>query len=144
MAAAVAAVLFAPNVIWQLQHEYATLQFAANLRRDVVLDHGRLLFVLGQFLYFHPLTPLVWGSGLLLGLRRDERLRPFAVQFAFLFAAWLVLGGKPYYLASAYPPVLAAGGIALERSLATRTALLRGFIGSFSGLTARPSHAPVR
>jgi hypothetical protein len=124
LAAAVAAALFAPNVLWQLQHDYATLEFAGNLRRDVVLDHGRLLFVLGQFLYFHPLTALVWGSGLLLGLRSDERVRPFAVQFAVLFGAWLVLGGKPYYLASAYPAVLAAGGVALERRLEAK---LRAF-----------------
>jgi hypothetical protein len=117
LAAVVAAALFAPNVLWQHRHDYATLQFAAGLRRDVVLDHGRLLFVLGQLLYFHPLTPLVWGCGFVFGLRSDERVRPFAVQFAFLFAAWLVLGGKPYYLASAYPAVLAAGGVVLERRL---------------------------
>jgi hypothetical protein len=134
LAAVVAAVLFAPNVLWQVQHDYATLQFAANLRRDVVRDHGRLLFVLGQFLYFHPLTPLVWGSGLLLGLRGDERVRPFAVQFAFLFAAWLVLGGKPYYLATAYPAVLAAGGIALERRLGTNRWAFRALSLSLGGV----------
>lgn len=134
LAAAVAAVLFAPNVLWQVQHDYATLQFAAHLRRDVVLDHGRLLFVLGQFLYFHPLTPLVWASGVVLGLRRDERVRPFAVQFAFLFATWLVLGGKPYYLASAYPAVLAAGGIALERRLDEHRWAFRALSFSLGGV----------
>jgi hypothetical protein len=40
----------------------------------------------------------------------------FLATFAFLF----VVGGKPYYLASAYPPVLAAGGVALERWLVAR------------------------
>jgi hypothetical protein len=118
LAAAVAAVLFAPNVVWQAQHDYATFDFASNLRRDVVMESGRLLFVLGQLLYFHPLTPIVWGSGLVMALRGDERVRPFAIQFVFLFGAWMLLGGKPYYLASAYPAVLAAGGVALERRFA--------------------------
>jgi hypothetical protein len=134
LAGAVAALMFAPNVLWQLQHQYATVQFAANLRRDVVLDHGRLLFVLGQFLYFHPITPLVWGAGLVFGLRSDERVRPFTVQFAFLCAAWLVLGGKPYYLASAYPAVLAVGAIALERKLEARRFAFRALSVSLGGL----------
>jgi hypothetical protein len=134
LAAGVAAVLFAPNVLWQVEHDYATFQFASNLRRDVVMGSGRLLFALGQLLYFHPLTPIVWGSGLALALRSDERVRPFAIQFVFLFAAWMLLGGKPYYLASAYPAVLAAGGVALERRFAKGGWGFRPLVLSLGGI----------
>jgi hypothetical protein len=67
-------------------------------------------------------------------LRSDERVRPFAVQFAFLFAAWLVLGGKPYYLASAYPAVLAAGGVVLERRLEAKRWAFRTLWLSLGGV----------
>jgi hypothetical protein len=45
------------------------------------------------------------------------------VLFLAMFAALLALGGKPYYLAAAYPAMFAAGGVALERWLAARARL---------------------
>jgi hypothetical protein len=137
LAAVVALVLFVPNLGWEVHHGFPTLEFAGNLRRDVLFNHGRLLFVLGQLLYFHPLAMPVCIGGVAFALRRPERgMRMFALQFVVLFLAWLALGGKPYYLASAYPALLAAGGIALERWLERRLALFRGFVLALAGLGA--------
>jgi hypothetical protein len=81
-----------------------------------------VLFVAGQFLYFHPLAAPVWMAGLVFAFAEPGRVtRPFAVLFVTMLALLLVTGGKPYYLASAYPGVLAAGGLGLERWLASRT-----------------------
>jgi hypothetical protein len=75
----------------------------------------------------------VWGAGLWFAFtRRGEDSRPFAVLFLVMFAALLVMGGKPYYLAGAYPAVLAAGGVALERWLDDRTRLFRSFVGGLA------------
>jgi hypothetical protein len=126
---AIAILLFAPNLVWQAQNDFATFEFSSNLRRDILVEQGRALFALGQILYFHPLVVPVWIGGIVLALTEAGRaMRPFAVLFLVMFATLLVLGGKPYYLASAYPAVLAAGGIALERWLKERAVWWRSIV----------------
>jgi hypothetical protein len=128
---AIALALFVPNLIWQLQNGFPTLEFSANLRHHVLLQQGRLLFVLGQILYFHPLAVPVWIAGIAYAFTVAGRaVRPFAILFVAMFVAFLVLGGKPYYLASAYPALLAAGGVALERWGATRPLAWRSLVAA--------------
>ncbi len=113
LAVALAAAIATPNFIWLAQNDFATLEFMRNLSGELLDQQGRLLFVLGQLLYFHPLAAPVWLVGAAVGIRKiDRHQRPFALQFLAMFAFLLVSGGKPYYLASAYPAVLAIGAIA--------------------------------
>jgi hypothetical protein len=134
LGAALAALLFAPNLLWQAQHDFATLQFVRTLRHELLSEQGRLLFVLGQLLYFHPLAVPVWLAGLAYASTREGvAARPFAVLFLGMSVFLLLTGGKPYYLGSAYPPVLAAGGVALERWLARRTQTRRVLTASLAG-----------
>lgn len=122
-----------PNLLWQADHGFATLEFLRQLRHDVLALQGRGLFVAGQLLYFHPLAVPVWVAGIAFAFTRQGRAaRPFAWVFVVLFGSYFVLGGKPYYLASAYPAVLAAGGVALERHLATRQGARRLLVGSLA------------
>jgi hypothetical protein len=133
LGAGVAFLVAAPNLVWQLQNGFATFEFMRTLRHEVLLEQGRVLFVAGQFLYFHPLAAPVWMAGLVFAFTEKGRsTRPFAVLFLTMFALLLVMGGKPYYLASAYPGVLAAGGLGLERWLASRTVTLRVLFASLA------------
>ncbi len=129
----VALAVAAPNLAWQVQHDFATLTFIRTLRHEVLAEQGRALFVAGQLLYFHPLVVPVWVAGLVFAFREPGRAaRPFALLFVIMFAALLGMGGKPYYLASAYPAVLAAGGVALERWFASRVVLYRVALASLA------------
>ncbi len=120
-----------PNLVWQAENGFPTLEFMRTLRHEVLVEQGRGLFVAGQFLYFHPLATPVWIAGLVFAFTgRGRATRPFALLFLAMFAFLLVVGGKPYYLASAYPAVLASGGIALEHWLATRVAGRRALVAS--------------
>ncbi len=133
LGASVAFVLLVPNLAWQVANGFASLEFMRTLRHEVLAEQGRGLFVAGQLLYFHPLAVPVWLAGLAFGFTRSGRAaRPFALLFMLVFAFLFVMGGKPYYLGSAYPPVLAAGGIALERWLATRAASRRTLVASLA------------
>ncbi len=115
---AIAITLVVPNLVWQAENGFATFEFMRTLRDEILVEQGRGLFVAGQLLYFHPLALPVWAAGLVYAFTGEGRAaRPFAVIFIVMFLVLFVSGGKPYYLASAYPPVLAAGGIALERWL---------------------------
>lgn len=132
------AFLFAvPNLWWQIENGFATLEFMRTLRHEVLAQQGRGLFAAGQLLYFHPLAVPVWISGLVFAFtERGRSTRPFALLFLAMFSFLLMAGGKPYYLASAYPPVLAAGGIALERGLATRVKMRRALVAALAATGA--------
>jgi hypothetical protein len=133
----VAFALFLPNLVWQAESSFATVEFMRTLRLEVLAGQGRGLFLAGQLLYFHPLAAPVWIAGLVWAFTRAGRhVRPFALQFVVLLGFLFVVGGKPYYLASAYPVVLAAGGIALERWLAARTTLRRALVSSLAATGA--------
>jgi hypothetical protein len=116
LAVAVALVLFLPNLVWQVQHGFPTLEDLRNVKRtgkNVVL--GPAAFVGQQILMMHPVLLPIWLAGLawlFAGARGRYRLLGwiFVVIFALMFA----LEGKNYYLAPIYPMLLAAGGVGLE------------------------------
>jgi hypothetical protein len=128
---AMAAVLVLPNFLWQVENGFVSLEFMQNLRREVLAEQGRGLFLAGQILYFHPLAVPVWVAGIRFAFSdRGRAARPFAVLFIGMGLFLLVAGGKPYYQASAYPPMLAAGSVALESWLGQRPRLRRALVGS--------------
>jgi hypothetical protein len=88
-----------------------------------------------QLLLLHPLAAPLWLTGLWRLLFHDEGRRDRALGVAFLVAAavLMALRARPYYLAPAYPMLLAAGGIACERWWAGRRAWLRP---AYAGLLA--------
>jgi hypothetical protein len=133
LGAALALALLLPNLIWQVQNGFPTFEFLRTLRVQVLERQGRLLFAAGQLLYFHPIALPIWVAGVATPLgKRFTAARPFAVLFLLLFGFFLLVGGKPYYLASAYPPVLAAGGVALERWFEQRVGLRRAFVSALA------------
>lgn len=129
----VAFVLVVPNLVWQMENGFASLEFMRALRHEVLATQGRALFAAAQILYFGPFAAPVWLAGLSFAFTRSgSTCRPFALLFVVMFMFLLVAGGKPYYLGSAYPPVLAAGGVALERWLAPRVVLRRLLVAALA------------
>jgi hypothetical protein len=126
LGATVALVLWAPNLLWQARHDWATLEFLRNIQAGMLADIPRPLFLLGQFLYMHPFSVLLWGAGLAGTVTAPDR-RPFVWIFAVALVAFLISGAKPYYLAPAYPPLFAVGALSWERWLGSRTARV-GFV----------------
>jgi 4-amino-4-deoxy-L-arabinose transferase-like glycosyltransferase len=128
--AAVAAALFLPNLVWQWRHGFPTLEDLANVRssgKNVAL--APLSFLAEQALMMHPITLPVWLAGLWsLLVGAGKRYRALGLVFLVLLLSMMALHGKSYYLAPAYPMLLAAGGVAIERRLAaivsTRRSLL--------------------
>jgi hypothetical protein len=118
LAAALALGIWMPNLAWQAGHDWATVEFLRNIRTGMLAEIPRSLFLLGQLLYMHPFSTLVWGVGLMAGVRAREG-RPFVWIFLLALGVFLVTRAKPYYLAPAYPPLLALGAIAWERWLTT-------------------------
>jgi hypothetical protein len=117
----VSLLLFLPNLIWQIQHRFISLEFLSYLHaRD--LSEGRYRgFFLGQFLVcVNPVSVPLAVLGLWFYLVREEGRRYRALGWMFLLTVSLfaVAGARFYYTAPLYPMLLAAGGTALEGRLA--------------------------
>jgi len=117
----VALAIFLPNLVWVASHGFPHLEMLANIRadgRNVALSP--LAFLGQQVLANHPLALPVWlgGLGWLLAGREGRRYRALGIAFLVVIAEMLLLDGRIYYPAPAYPMLLAAGGVAIERGLA--------------------------
>jgi hypothetical protein len=122
LAAALALALFSPHVVWQVQHDWPTVEFLRNKASDQIPHIPPLLFVVDQLKTTGTLLPVV-AAGLvwLLAAREARPHRIVAVVWLGVVGLLMFSGsGRSYYTAGAYPVLLAAGGVALERLTQTR------------------------
>jgi hypothetical protein len=115
----VALLVFAPNLVWQVRHDFATLEDLRNVARmgkNVVL--GPAEFVVQQAVIMHPVLLPLWLAGLVRLFRTERgRYRALGWTFVVFFVVMFALKAKNYYLAPIYPLPLAAGAVALEQGL---------------------------
>jgi 4-amino-4-deoxy-L-arabinose transferase-like glycosyltransferase len=110
--------IFLPNLIWQIQHHFPHLEMLANIkrsRRNVTI--GLLGFVGWQLLGMQPLAAPIWLCGLYAYLFRDS-FKPYrSLGYAYLVSLLILLltEGRFYYLAPAYPMLIAAGAVVIEK-----------------------------
>jgi Dolichyl-phosphate-mannose-protein mannosyltransferase len=110
-----ALVIFLPNLLWQVRHDFISLHFLRHIHvRDV--GEGRADgFIRDQFwictnLFAAPL----WITGLVCFLR-ERKYRLLAWMYLIPLVLFLVGKGRGYYLGAAYPPLLAMGAVTSER-----------------------------
>jgi len=111
LAACIAALLFLPNLLWQIAHNFPTLEFLRNVsstHKNVELPPAK--FILGQLLTLNPTNALLWLPGLYF-LLRSTTFRFLGVTYLVLLTIFIVLHGKDYYLVPIYPVLLAAGAV---------------------------------
>lgn len=119
---AIALLIFAPNLVWQIHRNFPTLQDLENVRRsgkNVVLTP--LAFIAQQIVMEQPILFPFWFAGLgsfLWG--RGKTFRVLGVTFLIFFATLLILHGKDYYVAPIYPMLFAGGAVATEGWLRRR------------------------
>ncbi len=119
-----AAALFVPHVLWQVGHDWPTLEFVRNAKQYKIADLTLLQFFGAQILEIHPLNAPLWLAGLgWLLAARGGRFRVLGIIYVVAFVAMVVQKSKPYYLGPAYPMLLAAGAVAFEGWTRNRTAL---------------------
>lgn len=123
--AAVSILIFLPNFIWQVQHNFISLDFLKSIHaRDVRL--GRTDFFLPGQLWkgANIITVPLWLAGLyyLFAAPEGKRYRMIGWMFAIPLALFLAAKGRDYYLAPAYPMLLAAGAVWGERWVETLSA----------------------
>jgi len=124
---AISVVIFLPNALWQLQHHLISLDFLRSIHaRDVRIGRTNG-FLLNQF--FVPacfLTVPLWIGGLYYYFFSEDgrRYRPIGWMFVISLVVFFVAQARDYYMAPAYPMLLAAGAVAIS----SRSRLARGLI----------------
>jgi len=114
---ALAALIFLPNFIWLVRHDFISYHFLQHIHaRDV--GEGRADgFWKGQFLICANLAAApLWLAGLI-GFLRNRRYRMMAFMYLIPLALFAIGKGRDYYMAGAYPMLLAMGAVVAERWL---------------------------
>lgn len=117
---AISLVIFLPNFLWQLHHDFVSLDFlqflherdvSAGLTKDFLPDQ------LEQTLLAFPL----WVTGLYFYLftSKGSRIRTLGWMYIIPLLLFIIAKGRGYYLAPAYPMLYAAGAVIFEQAFAT-------------------------
>ena len=119
---AIALLVFLPNLVWQVQHGWPTLEFMRNAQERKITPLPALTFLQAQLLQMQPLSAPLWlaGLGFLVLSARGRRYAALGWAFLAILAVFLAQRAKPYYLAPAYPMLFAAGAVAAEGLAARR------------------------
>src|SRR5262249_47409203 len=118
LGALAALVIFLPNFVWMVRHNFPFLELMHNIRmtsRDVV--RGPVAFVLDQAQLMNPLLFPLWLGGLLwlFFSAEGKHYRVLGWTYITVLGIFIILKGKNYYVVPIYPVLFAAGAVALER-----------------------------
>ncbi|WP_406229796.1 glycosyltransferase family 39 protein [Nocardia sp. NBC_01009] len=104
-----------PTLIWQARHDWPQLEMGMVISGEQGILGGKVMFVplalltagyLGTVLLIYGVLALLW----------QVSLRPYrflAVSLLLLFAIFLTIGGRIYYVAGMYGVMFAAGAVGL-------------------------------
>jgi hypothetical protein len=136
IAAVLALLIFLPNIIWQYQNNWATLELLRNVQttgKNVVVPPHE--FVVQQAFIMLPFTAPIWLAGLWYYLfdRNGRRFRTLGITYVLTLVIMLLLRAKHYYFAPVYPIMFAAGAVFWE-SILFRTAVRRAVAYGYAGV----------
>ena len=140
---ALAVLIFLPNLIWLMRHGFISWHFLRYIHVRDVAEGRANGFLRDQFLICTNLFAApIWIGGLLSFLR-DRRYRLLAWMYLIPLALFMLGKGRGYYLAAAYPMLIAMGAAMAERWLASLSSLWRNVIEVtfFLGLAACGAYA---
>jgi Dolichyl-phosphate-mannose-protein mannosyltransferase len=123
IAFAIAALLFLPNLIWQITNAWPSLEFYRNATIYKNIPTPPLKGILNQILLQGPVSLLVWLPGLfsLLMLKRWKSFLPLGWTFVALFLIIIAsASSRPDRIAPAYTVTFAGGAAAIELLISKR------------------------
>lgn len=152
--AAIALLLWAPNLWWQAQNDWPQFTLSEDIRDEYGTLGGIAELVVFQFLLLNWLGGVLAWIGLRAGLRRrppeieggdgtqesiaDWRsARPIAVAYLALLLLFVITGGKGYYLIGLLAALVAVGSVEVSRRWSSSR------ITRFTALVALTALIPV-
>jgi 4-amino-4-deoxy-L-arabinose transferase-like glycosyltransferase len=142
----IAFALVLPFLLWNAANDWASVQYWAGYSQNHSAAGSPLDFLLNQILVMNPFSLLLWGAGLWYFFsKRGARYRVFGWAYLILFVLFIVMGGKSYFLAPAYPPLFAGGAMLLGgwRVGIRRWIVAYAVVLAISGVLLAPAVLPV-
>ncbi|HEY4442514.1 MAG TPA: glycosyltransferase family 39 protein, partial [Candidatus Elarobacter sp.] len=120
---AIMVVIAIPSVLWQAANGWpfmALMHAAADKNAEIRLGS----WIVNQILVQNPLFAPLWIAALIVPFVRHDLAVVRFLPIAYVVVTVLTIAGhgKDYYVAAAYPPLFAIGGVAFERLVRNATA----------------------
>jgi len=115
--------LFLPNLLWEMHNGFPTIALLHAVIGTKYVLISPWTYIAQQALLTHPLAAPLWLAGLwfLLGDTAGQKYAALGWAYLVVLAEMIFLHGKIYYLAPAYPMLLAAGAVWVESRALPRT-----------------------
>jgi 4-amino-4-deoxy-L-arabinose transferase-like glycosyltransferase len=119
LGALLAFMIFLPNLLWEIAHQFPTIEVLQNASRYKNAPVSWYGFIAEQALLVHPLVFPVALAGLwfFFASKQGQAYRFLGWTYLFDLAQMLILKGRIYYLAPIYPMLFAAGAVWVERRI---------------------------
>ena len=114
--------IFLPNIIWQAQHGFISLEFSGSIHaRDVQIGRANDFLIFQLLNCANPFTIPLWVAGLyyFLAAADGKPYRLLGWMYVVPLLLFILTRGRGYYLAPAYPMLFASGAVFGEKWLAS-------------------------
>lgn len=115
---ALSLLIFLPNLIWQIRHDFVSLHFLQHIHRRDVGEGRADGFFLHQFIInTNPLLAPLWLAGVyyFFADREGRRYRLLGWLWLIPVALFAIMKGRGYYVGALYPMLFAAGSVLWDR-----------------------------
>ena len=137
---ALSLVVFLPNLIWQMQHQFISLDFLNDIHaRDIRIGRTSGFLIEQLLVPASPFTVPLWITGLYFYffVPEGKRYRAMGWTFVLVLLLFFIAKGRSYYMGPAYPMLFASGAVLWERRLSAQTGWARfGRALTYAGLAA--------
>ncbi len=113
-----ALILVLPNILWHYYHNFPLIHHMKELRETQLKYINKADFLKDQVLMLLP-SFVIWFGGLI-WLLMNNRYRIIAFIYLLVLILLMTGSGKSYYMLGAYPMLIAAGAVWLEKISVTR------------------------
>ncbi|MEO8232853.1 MAG: glycosyltransferase family 39 protein [Ignavibacteriota bacterium] len=113
--AALALLIFLPNIIWQITNGFPTLEFMHNAALYKNKSMGLTEFFINSVFELNPFNFLFLLTAFyFLFFNKDgKRFIAIGIMYVAIFLIFVFNNGKPYYMGILYPVILACGAVGI-------------------------------
>ncbi len=114
--AAIAFLIFLPNIIWQIANSFPTIEFMRNAASRKNQPLGVIGFLSGSIMELNPffIFFLLTAIYFLVFNKTGRQFALIAWTLILIFFVFVFFNGKPYYMGILFPVIIAAGVVGAE------------------------------